>query len=143
MTYRIGNKMEMPLYIHGNMYDRITVDAWQDVWDKICKMAYEGKDVCEKIVTRPGILHINGQVLHDSTESTHSREYNRHTPVNSYFLTLENVWKQYSSFYGSQMPQVVSEFKELIVPYSLYNCLGVQSWFRHSFPNCKVYFWDE
>jgi len=139
----IGNKMEMPLYIHGNMYDHVTIEAWQQVWDMICKMAYENGPVYEKIVTTPGIMHVNGRVVHDKRESAHSQEYNRREPVNSYFLTLENIWKQYSLLYGTQMPDVVPEFKELIVPYSLYNCLGVQSWFRHSFPNCKVFYWDE
>jgi hypothetical protein len=135
--------MEMPLYIHGNMYESVTLEAWQEIWDRICKMAYENKDICERIVTRPGILHVNGHIVSDKRESTHSAEYARREPVNSYFLTLENVWKQYSHFHGTQLPGVVPEFKELVVPYSLYNCLGVQAWFRHSFPNCKVFYWDE
>jgi hypothetical protein len=143
MRHIIGNKMEMPLHIHGNMYDHITIEAWQQVWDKICRMAYEKKDICEKIITRPGSIRVNGKPVPDSRESTHTQEYNRREPMNSYFLTLENVWKQYSSFHRSEMPHVIPEFKELVVPYSLYNCLGVQSWFRHSFPNCKVYHWDE
>ncbi len=135
--------MEMPLYIHGNMYDSVTVDAWQNVWDKICRMAYDGKDVCESIITRPGIMHVNGRVVPDKRESAHSHEYSRGDPINSYFLTLDNIWKQYSQFHGTQDPKVIPEFKELIVPYSLYECLGVQQWFEHSFPNCKVYFWNE
>jgi hypothetical protein len=143
MTHRIGNKMKMPLYIHGNSYDRATVEAWQQVWDTICKMAYEKKDICESIVTRPGIMHVNGRVVPDNRESVHSCEYNRKEPVNSYFLTLDNIWRQYSQLHGTKMPHVVPEFKELIVPYTLYECLGVHAWFRHSFPNCKVYFWDE
>lgn len=135
--------MEMPLYINGNLYDAITIEAWQSVWDRICRMAYEGKDVCESITTRPGIMHVNGRVIHDSRESSHSNEYSRCNPVNSYFITLDNIWKQYSQFHSPQMPKVIPEFKELVVPYALYECLGVHSWFEHSFPNCKVYFWDE
>jgi hypothetical protein len=135
--------MEMPLYINGKLYDAVTVEAWQGLWDKICRMAYDGKDVCESIITRPGIMHVNGRVLHDKRESTHSKEYARRDPVNSYFLTLDNVWKQYSQFHSPDMPKVIPEFKELVVPYSLYECLGVQAWFQYSFPNCKVYFWDE
>jgi hypothetical protein len=143
MKHRIGNKMEMPLYVHGNMYDHVTVDAWQGLWDRICRMAYEKKDICEKIITTNGILHMDGQIVEDNRQYVHSHIYNREKPINSYFLTLDNIWKQYSSFHGAQMPHVIPELKELVVPYSLYNCLGVQSWFRHSFPNCKVYFWDE
>lgn len=125
------------------MFDSVTVDAWQDVWDRICKMAYEGKDICEKIVTSPGIMHIDGQLIRDKSEASHSREYAREPCVNTYFLKLDNVWKQYSQFHAPEMPKVVPEFKLLIVPYSLYQTLGVQQWFRHSFPNCKVYFWAE
>lgn len=135
--------MKMNLYINGNMYDDVTLEAWQQVWDKVCKMCYEGTGICESIVTRPGIMHVNGRVIQDTRESTHTREYSRHNPVNSQFLTLDNIWKQYSHLYGTMDPKVVPEFKELVVPYSLYETLGVHSWFRHSFPNCVVTFWNE
>lgn len=135
--------MEIPLNIHGNMYEQTTIQAWQNVWDRICKMAYEGTDICEKIITTPGIMRVNGKVVTDKRESAHTHEYARREPVNTYFLTLDNVWKQYSSYYGSTMPKVIPEFKELIVPYVLFNDIGVRCWFEHSFPNCKVYYWDE
>lgn len=135
--------MEIPLYLNGKTYEGHTVEAWQQVWDRICRMAYEGKDVCEKIVTKPGLTYIDGKIISNSTESYHNRIYRNVEPINYYFLTLENVWKQYSQLYHPSDPKVIPEFKELVVPYCLYNCLGVQSWFRHSFPNCKVYFWDE
>lgn len=139
----IGNKMEMPLFIYGKMYDQVTIDAWQEVWNKICRMAYENTDICERIITRPGVMHVNGRVIPDKRESAHSQEYNRKEPVNSYFLTLDNIWKQYSTLYKTQALYIVPDFKELIVPHALYDCFGVQSWFRHCFPNCKVYYWDE
>jgi hypothetical protein len=135
--------MEIPLYIHGNMYDRVTLESWQYVWDHICKMAYEGKNVVESIVTRPGVMYIDGVLTNEKKQSEHSKVYRNKDLANSYFLNLDNVWKQYSQFYGPVMPKVIPEFKELIVPYALYDCLGVQSWFRHSFPNCKVFYWDE
>ena len=135
--------MEVHLFIDGNMYHTHTLEAWQNVWEKICKMAYEGTDICEEIVTYPGFLNINGRIINDRRESAHTLEYRRLEPVNSYFLTLENMWKQFSHLYADKYPLVVPEFKKLVVPYCLYNCLGVNSWFKHSFPNCKLYFWEE
>lgn len=135
--------MEIPLFINGNRFEEHTIDQWQQVWDKICKMAYEKAPPCEKIITSPGFVHINGEVTNDRTEKTHTYEYSRPQPLNTYFLTLDNIWKQYSSFYGPQMPDVVPELKELFVPRVLYDSLGISNWFRHSFPNCKVTFWEE
>lgn len=135
--------MEIPYYLDGKMYDNVTIEAWQEVWDRVCRMAYEKRDICESIVTKPGIMHINGRIIHDKRESTHVREYCRLEPINHYFLTLENIWKQYSQLYSPNDPDVILEFKELIVPRCLYECLGVSQWFKYSFPNCKVSFWDE
>ena len=130
------------MFINGNRYETHTIEQWQEVWDRICKMAYEKTNICEKIVTKPGIFHLNGEVINDRSEKTHSYEYERSQPLNTYFLTLDNVWKQYSSFYGPKMPEVVPEFKELVVPRALFSSLGIDVWFRHSFPNCKVTFWE-
>lgn len=134
--------MEVPLFVNGGMYESHTIESWQYVWDKICKMAYEGQGICESIVTRPGILHIDGRVIQDKTEVTHSKEYARQSNMNSYFLTLDNIWKQYSHLHNTKMPGVVPELKELVVPFVLYNDLGIEPWFRYSFPNCKVTFWE-
>lgn len=135
--------MEIPLFINGNRYEEHTVEQWQQVWDLICKMAYEKTNICEAIITTPGFLHINGTVFNDKSQKTHSYEYGRAQPVNTYFLTLDNVWKQYSNLYGPQMPHVIPELKVLVVPRVLYDSLGVSNWFRYSFPNCKVTFWEE
>ena len=135
--------MEIPLFINGNRFEEHTIENWQQVWDDICKMAYERSPPREKIITTPGFIHINGELTNDKTEKTHTHEYSRSQPVNTYFLTLDNMWKQYSSFYGSRMPDVVPELKELVVPRVLYDSLGISNWFRHSFPNCKVTFWEE
>lgn len=135
--------MEIPLFINGNRFEEHTVEQWQQVWDTICRMAYERTTPCEKITTVPGFVHINGEITNDKTEKTHSYEYSRCQPVNTYFLTLDNMWKQYSRLYGSRMPDVVPELKELFVPRVLYESLGISNWFRHSFPNCKVTFWEE
>lgn len=132
--------MDIPLYVHGNMYDEVTIDAWQTVWDQICKMAYDGTNICETIITRPGLMHMDGEMIYNSN---HSDEYKKLKYVNSDFLTLDNIWKQYSHLYGTAEVKIIPEFKKLVVPRSLYECLGVKSWFRYSFPNCHVVFWDE
>lgn len=134
--------MEIPLFISGNMYENVTVDAWQTLWDKVCKMSYEGTNVCESIVTKPGILYINGEIIDDNSELTHSNKYANIDPVNDHLLKLDDMWKQYSKLYGTAQPKIIPEFKELVVPYPLYYCLGVTQWFRYSFPNCKVTYWN-
>jgi len=40
-------------------------------------------------------------------------------------------------------PVVVPELKEIYVPRILFTCLGVFTWFRHSFPNCQILFWED
>ena len=134
--------MEIPLFINGNTFEAQTIEQWQYVWDKVCKMAYEKTDICEKIITRPGFIHLNGEVINNKTELEHSREYERAQPLNTYFLTLDNIWKQYSTFHGVKMPEIIPEFKELVVPRALFESIGIDNWFRYSFPNCTVKFWE-
>lgn len=93
-------------------------EYWQSIWGRICRMAYEGTDICESIVTEP-------------------QEYS-----DDYELTLDYTWKQYSRKHGTKFPDVVPEFKKLVVPFGLYANLGINPWFKHSFPNCKVEFWS-
>ena len=134
--------MEIVLNIDGNMYDETTVGIWQVVWHKLCSMAYTRSNICRSIVIKPGPMIINNRYVLDKRELSHSREYSRIEPLNRDKLTLEYMWKKYSHAYGNKYPEVVPELKELVVPYSLFVCLGVNSWFRHSFPNCKVRFWE-
>ena len=129
--------MEIPLSIKGDLYDEITIECWQAVWKNICQMTYEGNNICESIITRPDIMTINGRKVYDKREKSHSQEYARIQPTNSHLLTLDHIWKQYS---GTELI-VVPEFKNLVVPYPLFQTLGVNSWFKYSFPNCKVSFW--
>ena len=60
--------------------------------------------------------------------------------------TLDSVWEKFSNqkdeFGKFIEPQVVPELVKLHVPYALFHCLGVNSWFEHSFPNCVVSFWE-
>lgn len=95
------------------------MDSWKSVWETICKMAYENEAPFEKIIIEP-------------SEFSNNEEN-----------TLDYTWKAYSKKHGSNMPGIVPEFKELYVPRILFENLGIYSWFRYSFPNCKVEFWKE
>jgi hypothetical protein len=129
--------MEISLNIQGDVYDNSTIHEWQLVWEKICNMAYADTDIYESIVTRPGVMIINGRKVHDKRELSHSREYARTQPINRDLLMLDHVWNQYSN----KEPKIVPEFKNLVVPYPIYQSLGINAWFKYSFPNCKVTFW--
>lgn len=90
---------------------------WQSIWQQICEMAYENTNPVEKIIIEPTDFE-------DKEENT-----------------LTYTWKQYSKKHGPIMPGVVYELKELYVPKSLFEDLGIYSWFRYSFPNCKISYW--
>ena len=134
--------MKAPLVVKERKYTYETINAWRDVWTLICQMAYEEHLPVSKIITSPGHVRIEGIAV-PMTEKEHSEYYSRQLPLNSEHITLDYMWKHYSKGYGTKMPGVVPELQELDVPRSLFQCLGVDSWFRHSFPNCKVIFWDE
>lgn len=62
-------------------------------------------------------------------------------------IRLESVWKRYSEMKDKNgdfiQPQVVPELEELCIPYKLFYSMGVYQWFRYSFPNCKLVFWED
>ena len=104
------------MYNHRNTL----MDTWESVWKCICEMAYENRPPCEKIIMKPGEIE----------NSTKEED------------TLTYTWKIYSKKHGSTMPGVVPEFKELYIPRHLFQDHGVYPWFRHSFPNCQIHFWE-
>jgi len=53
-------------------------------------------------------------------------------------LTLDFQWQKYQQL----KPLVIPELKYIYVPKLLFESLGVYSWFRYSFPNCKIEFWE-
>lgn len=118
----------MKLYVDENKYSAETVDEWQQVWKSICEMAYCQTYVFEEIITKPHI-----------SEKDDNRIYRNHPSE----LTLDFIWKQYSNHYGTQMPFVIPMLKRLHVPRVLFEEIGVYSWFKYSFPNCKITFWEE
>ena len=135
--------MEIPLIVHEKNYQYDTIAGWKQVWDIICKMAYEKTGICDKIITKPGYMRVNGVVDNSKNEAIHSRVYLKRECLNDFNITLDIVWKYYSIQNGSKMPHVIPELKEIHVPRILFETLGVKAWFNHSFPNCRIFFWDE
>lgn len=135
--------MEIPLVIDRKMYDVETTDGWKSVWNNICEMAYERTGICEKIITKPGYMRVNGVEDHSKNEGVHSRVYLKKDCVNDFMITLDTTWKFYSAKHGPKMPYVIPELKEIHVPRILFETIGVKLWFNHSFPNCRIFFWDE
>ena len=135
--------MEIPLIVYEKMYQYDTIAGWKRVWETICQMAYEKTGVCEKIITKPGYMRVNGVENLKCSEAEHSRVYLNKENSNDYSISLDVLWKYYSNQYGSQMPHVIPELKEIHVPRILFDTIGVRAWFNYSFPNCRIFFWDE
>ena len=134
--------MKAPLVVKDRKYSYETINVWQDVWVKLCKMAYEEDIPVSEIITSPGYVRIEGIALPMSVNAQ-SEYYSRQIPLNSEHITLDYMWKHYSKGHGTEMPGVVPELRKLCIPRSLFQSLGVGPWFRHSFPNCDIVFWDE
>lgn len=134
--------MRVPLIVENRMYSYETILGWKVVWDKVCRMAYENEKPVQELVVVPDRIRIEGIAFH-MNEKEQANYYSRQIPPNSDVITLDYTWKYYSKAHGTKDPKVVPEFERLHVPRSLFQTLGVGPWFRYSFPNCKITFWDE
>jgi len=135
--------MEIHLLVQHEQYCLETVEAWQYIWRVICDMCYLGKPPHETIIIRPGAFEVDDEIVMNSGEAEQTRFYEKRSPINDEQITLDSVWKVYSAGAGPDFtPHVVPEFTRLHVPACLFYSLGVERWFAHSFPNCKVTFWD-
>lgn len=97
-----------------------TVMPWQHVWTLILDMAYRHGTPIQSIYV----------------EKQDYDAYQSKNIVNQELIEFDYIWKEYSGD-----TNVVPEFKELYVPYELFNCSGVRYLFEESFPNCRVSFW--
>ena len=100
------------------MYNGRTKDDWQQLWRRVCEMAYLRRNICEDLSVYP----------YDEVQEEVPEEY-----------TLDYMWTEYNEKYHEAL--VVPELKKLFVPRDLFLCLGVTQWFMFSFPNCVVEFW--
>jgi hypothetical protein len=103
------------------------VTQWQNVWKQLCTMAYTRENITDQLLIIP----------QSSNENTF---YERNTCPNNEEITLDYTWKEFSKKYHDAL--VVPELKMIFVPRVLFECLGVYSWFKFSFPNCTIMFWD-
>ena len=134
--------MKVPLVVNERMYANETIDGWKSVWETICKMTYENDSPVSEIITAPDYAKINGLNV-DMIEKEHSEYYRSQLPANSDSITMDEMWAFYSKKHGPKMPTPVPELQRLHVPRPVFQCLGIYSWFQHSFPNCKITFWEE
>jgi hypothetical protein len=93
---------------------------WQETWQKLCDMAYYRKNVVSEFI-------VDG--LYDELLKLKNLEE----------LTLDFQWKNYQQL----KPLIIPELKYIYVPRILFESLGVYAWFKYSFPNCKIEFWEK
>lgn len=128
--------MKVSLIVKDNQYSEETVKQWQDVWETLCDMCYHQKNVQESIITYPGQFELENELDLDALQQDHCDYYERRKPTNDEEITLDYTWKKYKGEVS-----VVPELKKIYVPVSLFNSLGVKSWFRYCFPNCEISYW--
>lgn len=133
--------MEIPIVIRHNHYRDETIDKWKYVWSEICEMCYNGNFVTESIITVPGSIQVDEELMLSATEEEHCEIYKLNNWVNREVIMLDYTWKKYSKEAGPRNLLVIPEFKRLHVPRCLFDTLGVSQWFKHCFPNCKVTYW--
>jgi len=104
------------------LYDGVSAKYYQDIWEQLCDMAYLNERVTEEVV----ILPLNPMFFRNA----------RSFP---YEITFDYTWDIYSKKYPDS--GIVPELKKLHVPLELIDSLGVQTWLKHTFPNCLVTFW--
>ena len=106
-------------------------------------MCYHGANIQEEMITTPGYFQVDEELMLSKCEKEQTQFYGQRYAINDEQLTLDHTWKEYSLNAGLGFnPLVVPEFKRLHVPAHLFYTLGVDSWFKHSFPNCTVTFWE-
>jgi hypothetical protein len=106
-----------------------TIAHWQRAWRVICDMAYDSNAIQYETIT----------IHSDDSDREDARAYGGYTVQNQHLICLDEVWRSYDK----KAPFVNKTLKQVYVPRVLFNCLGVQNWFKFSFPNCEVHYWPE
>jgi hypothetical protein len=120
---------ELETEFERRYYSFATIAEWQKVWQIICDMAYDTK--------APQYEHI--AICSDDSDTQDARAYAGHTVQNQHLICIDEVWRRYDK----KQPFINKTLKSLYVPRVLFYCLGVQNWFKFSFPNCEVTYWPE
>ena len=136
--------MIIPLVVENKYYAKDTVVLWKITWERICGMAYENRDICQEIITLPGVMFVNGDVITRSNEEEHAIYYSQRIPDNHEQIIFDATWRVFSKKYGAPYELfVVPQLTRLHIPRDLFDSLGVSQFFRHCFPNCRITFWGE
>jgi hypothetical protein len=109
-------------------------EKWQRLWRQICDMAYLRENIITKLVVIPEEEEYNYlKKLDIEWEHQH--------------ITLSYAWRNISKLTDKNgeflNPLVVPELEEIYVPNILFQAPGVYTWFSYSFPNCKIFFWED
>jgi hypothetical protein len=106
------------------------IKKWQIIWHRVCALSFFRKDIVSQII-------IDNQ--EDIKKYRSSRNFEE--------ITLDYTWKFYSSLKDQNgnyiEPLVVPELEKIYVPHALFEALGVYAWFKYSFPNCVISFWED
>jgi hypothetical protein len=105
-------------------------------------MCYKNINIQTEIITKPGSIQVDEELVLNANEKDHSLFYGRRYYNNEKELLLDDTWKEYSQNAGPGcIMYTIPEFTHLHVPAQLFYTFGVDAWFQQCFPNCKVTFW--
>jgi hypothetical protein len=94
-----------------------------NAWNYLLNMAYFGiHDDTEEIILTPYDIVTRWDVLNS----------------NDPHLDFDRAWRNFDTTQYHVMPKL----KKLHVPWNLFECLGVHSFMKERFPNCKVTYWN-
>ena len=132
------------LIVENNLYSKETVFQWTMVWERICRMAYENENKAKYMIVLPGEMVVNNQLSDPYNQKKQTKYYQYKLPENEELITFDHTWKQFSKRFGAPYELfVIHELELLVVPRCLFDSLGVSQFFKHSFPKCKITFWEE
>jgi hypothetical protein len=110
-------------------YSFDTIKQWQDVWKKLCSLAYNNLDrETDKITVFSSVSEAEDDAFYERN-STRIR--------NHHLLCFDQIWRSYDSM----TPTVNTTLRYIYVPRVLFDVLGINSFMKEVFPNCEVVFW--
>ncbi len=116
------------------MIPQEVIDEWKTVWTQLLDMAYYRKNITSEIRTQKNFPQCLQFYRWSKTEPDFEK------------LTLKHTWQEYNRELkggGFVEPEVIPQFERLVVPAVLFDCLGVNSFMKQCFPNCKIVFWED
>jgi hypothetical protein len=113
---------------------RQTLEKWQTIWQQVCEMAYYKKNIVQQLQ-----IPIDDYDSLITYKNIHRDQFDE--------LMLDFTWKRFSQNRDANgnfiEAMVVPELTFIYVPRILFETIGVYSWFKFSFPNCVICFWED